>query len=499
MAAEARTAAVPHGPDFVYINAQVVNSRPQVVSGLVIQPSGTSLPPTNQFYVQVLPGMTWPRIGWTVDLRDNLAGSRITNTPPYTPSNPATFVTLVQALDPVTHVPVPVPMPPAPDSPVPPLPSYALITMSLPWVTDPTEDWASIFLAGATNAAIPFSYIEQRQNDVVRVAEDYVVSVESFRLPTTLIPLFPCPTTGLYLGTMRFMSISSGPVFTKSVVVAPDNLAVTPFGVYFYQTVLNGVNAALNSLYQLTTLSTGPPQILLDETSGLFSLYAPQGQYVPDTSASYTIQMSPGLYYLFNSLPATVVAGSGANEVTQYNLTVINEGDNAYIAEGKTSTGGGLPAGNYWQMSQQTTSLAEWSQFESIVVTSALPTHPENLPGAASTVAGESLDPSRASNPGNTNLRQTLIDWQPNSGERGFDRSPAVYARGLVGLNRYVALTSKAPIRDLTVYAWWQDRRLRLYPLLIPNDEYGSVKLQLRSKRSLGIYKAANVPTDVYR
>jgi hypothetical protein len=432
-------------------------------------------------------GQTWPTVGWQVVIINNNTGLPLTPLPPAPPTL-VTAVAIYPSLVPTTAAPM--------------LPATALITMSAAVVTAPATDFAFVFDPGRANTALPFEYVEQRISDIVKVTEDYVVSVESFRLPTTLVPIFPAPPLGVYLGTVSLISFAAGTTFFAPVLVLPDNVNVVPTGVFFYQTVVNAVNLALATVWLNISGITPPPQILFDETAGLFSLYAIQGIFSPEIVPGRAIRFSPNLYYLFNSLPAIVTTGTNANrnDPTWYNLQVFNQGDNAYIAPGPLVTGGGLAVGNYWKMTQQTPSLAEWSQFESIVITSALPTQPENLPGSQQTQAGAELDPSRFSLPGQTNLRQTLFEWQAQSNPIPFSRNPAVFAAGSPNEGRrFVTLNSKGPLRDLNVYVWWQDRRLNLYPLLVPNDEYGNVKIQLRSKRSLGIYPPQQIPTEGLR
>jgi hypothetical protein len=510
-------------PDFVYLNASVVNSTPSEASGTI------GFLDTSHFTLPVLQGMSYPRVGWRIILFAP-DGTEVDVTP-----------TLVQAIIP-TAVPVwsalvqyptgsvvqtgflgyiaiapSLGQNPAvsplfwqrynPPYPGPPYPILVTITMSQPAPGLVAGSYA--YVAAAGQVPLPFAYVENRNQDIVAVADDYVVSCESFRLPINLIPLFTAPVgSGRYLGTLILATPADGQ-FPDQVVALPDNAAFTPPAVYEYDTVVRAVNAAFSLAFTNAeaagaALGQGPPQIVLNSVTGLFSLYAPQGVYQPDDPAGTEIYFTGDLYNLFNSLPGLLNGDTElANNVGMYKLLVENQGTNSFFAVNpQTANNMGLVPGPYWQMTQETSSLAIIDQFESIVITTALPTVQENLPGANDTNGlGLTLDPSLFSIPGNTNLRPVLLDIaipRQASGQRV--PSPFVFnANGENQARRFVSLGSKEPIRNLSTYAYAQDRQFNLFPILISPNDFGSVKSQLRSKRSLSIYMPEQPPVNVRR
>lgn len=346
-----------------------------------------------------------------------------------------------------------------------------------------------------TDVAIPFSYTEQRNNPILGNAIDYEVCVEQFRFPTLLIPIMVCPDAGRNLGYVTIYKLSTDSTFTATVEVSPDNTAIVPTGVYQISTVVTAVNLALAQVWLFASPGgVGPPQIVYDQVTGLFSLYAPQGAYYPDNAFNLLI-FSGSLYKLFNSIPAQSLSivlpdQQPPNIYGPQAIQVRNEGTNAYVAPGPTVTGGGLAAGTYWIMSQTSISLTEWDDFASIVITSSLPVAAELLAGVSN---DEYLGPVNSFNPyqvtGGSSTRPVLYEHifsRPMANATDF-RKPAIFVAGSDGGSsgggggrRYLRLNSNQPLTQQSYFAYWQDKRSNLFPLLIADDDYGSVKMQFR-------------------
>lgn len=460
-------------PAFVYTNALVRNSS-QIP--LIIQASLGVVPlspSTFQITIGLIAPQRPPVAGDVVLLRNRSTGILITGGP--------YFVTTVTGG-------------PSPN------PYYVTLNAAPPFVGPVT---AYIYTPGLTDLAIPFRYVEQRNAPLLLSAGDYDVCVEQFRFPTWLIPLMVCapinPATGLggrllgYISMGLYSGAFIAGVFTTTVQVVPDNIAVVPTGVFYPSTVIRALNTALASIWALNGSPGGvPPVFVLDEVSGLISLYAPQGYYFPDQPAGgYAIELSGGLYKLLNSLPAFSGAVSNSVPANIYYpqiLTVENLGTNAFVSTGPHMTGGGLAAGNYWQMQQTSVSLNEWDDFSSIVITSSLPTNAELLPGVSDT---EFLGPILTSyivNGGNAQ-RNTLYEWlyqRPIATSTAF-REPAVYTAsgsGSEGGRRFIQLLSNQPLQQQSYYAFWQDKRFNLFPLLLGVDDYGMIKTCFRKRNA---------------
>jgi hypothetical protein len=357
--------------------------------------------------------------------------------------------------------------------------------------------------SAGTDQAIPFVYTEQRNTNILESAGKYEVCVEQFRFPTVLIPLMVCPIAGRTLGYVSIFTITSvGPPLVsrqtkQAVVVFPDNTDIIPVGVYYPQTLIDAVNGAL--LLAWTAIGSpgvAPPSLNLGVVSGLISLYAPQGIYFPDnvTAGTYYIQFSGLLYKLFNSLPAYPVNTMTPLPENTYGskiLRIENTGRNAYVAPGPLVSGGGLPAGIYWIMTQSSVSLNEWDDFFSIVILSSLPTAGELLPGVPPNEFAGPLDLPYTVD-GNSNTRNTLYEWlyqPPASGGGGTTvfRNPAVFVAagdGNAGGRRYLQLQSNQPLAQQSYFVYWQDKRYVLYPLLLAVNDYGVIKVQFRKTES---------------
>jgi hypothetical protein len=501
--------SVPFGSDFLYINAQIVNPGQQAASGRVAAtPAGDPAPGPDQFYFTVQPGMAFPAVGWSVDLTNAITGAPIT-------SSPGTVVVDLDppALYPSQPAPPPSPLPPGPPPPpLPPplqLPQTVLVTMNVALPTVVGGTYALLQSPGLNsgNGSIPFLFVENRIEDILPVPDDYVCAVESFRAPLTHVPLFFVPKsavlTGLFIG--RLTITVGANTFTTDVNVVPDN-PLAPGGngmgaVYQYKTIVDAVNSALGRVATLAGVAA--PRLLLDYTTGLFTLAFPQGVYQPDAAGGASLFFDSQLYNLFNTLPAVyqLTQGNTPNSVFAWKMQSSNTGTNGYLAPAVTDTGGGLTPGSYWIMQQQVSSQEIINQMDSIVITSALPSQLENMPGAESLTGGRGLflDPAFMSNPGNTNLRPTLLEWAIPTRPTGQGQPSPLVFNATDETRRYVSLGGKQPVRNLSVFMYLQDRRLNLYLLPIPENDYGFCKVQIRSKRSLAIYKAEEPPVNVRR
>lgn len=340
---------------------------------------------------------------------------------------------------------------------------------------------------------IPFDYKEERVQAIIDKPADYVVAVQSFRLPTANIPLLVITGGSRNLGTVTIYQ-TSGTSVSKDVIVTPDFITDPP-GLTSVTKVVIAVNEAMRTAWGqvvATTLnpnSTVPPVMTFDQNAQLFSVFLEQGVWIPNVTPTFVLNglalvFSQQLYALF------VISGSLDPLGNGVIVSSSNLGTNSFVSAGPPyGIGGGLQAGAYWKMTQTTSSLDNWSDFQSIVVTTgSIPIVAELLPGydPASSTPGQYVTDGTSSNPGLQNTRSILSDWQfqhdsANDQGPGFNPTPAVF-QATLGKQRWISMTGTTPLTAITLSVYWQSKALTLYPLTIPLLDYAYIKLVFKHK-----------------
>ena len=342
----------------------------------------------------------------------------------------------------------------------------------------PTSDHIHFNISIINNSdteSIPATYESNLTQPILDNPSDFYATVERFNVPTYTVPLFAfvdntysvCLT---YLGVDYFAYV---PFINGSTLANPNQ------EVFGYQIFIDMVNSALSTAW--TALITAeskapgatgsPPTIILDPVSDLCTLIATQGAFTPDNAVGTTIYMNGPLFKFFNSLQ-NIFNGYGTVNGKDFTIVVKNDFNN-FIPIGPAGSGGGtgtFPIANSWGMVQETTTLFNWSQLQSIVFTTTMiPVQKEYIP-----------QPSFISAPdGSINFRPILTDFQPTVGTDPFDFSNVQYTPTVY---RWVDLQGTIPLDKMDLQIWWSDQGNNLFPLRLAPSAIASIKLQFRRR-----------------
>lgn len=359
--------------------------------------------------------------------------------------------------------------------------------------SDPFNVYYNMSLYNDNDYPVVANFNESRITPLLLDPSRYYMSVIRFSVPGDLIPIFVAqalryPNTNvnnlIYTVTLTRNGTTSGPI---PVVWVPPN-TLTPqvplftlsspsqyptdpyYFCYSYQCWLDMINTALAAAY--TALpdkgsTSQPPYLTLDPLSGIVSLFAQQSYFV-STGSIDNVQVwfntalyhfFPSFQYLFNSYTPSVV---GQN----YSLLIKDNLNN-------------IPSSpsDYYQMSQEYSSLFSWNDLQSISIRSgSIPVVSENITGLAK--MGQSLTS------GNSNNQIAYItDFEPYNDSS----SAAVFRQTIQYLPtaeyRLTDLTSNRALFNIDCQYYWNDFRGTTYPLMIPphNDLTAKILFRLKS------------------
>ena len=310
------------------------------------------------------------------------------------------------------------------------------------------------------------SYSANLSNRIVQDGNNYDISVVRLKVPASAIPL-----------STRFADNE----FSVSLSIGVDSTVANCFQTKFLlnSLILNGsqfltsyndwitcINGALDIAFQdlltdnPTLTSTLSPYIALDGATQLMTIYVP------------TTYATDSIYLWFNNNTAYKFIWPNIN------CTPTNPLDRAWVPAGITnpisdflvvldnSTLGGA-GNNYYLTQQESSSLANFNNLESIVLaTNTMPIGQE--------VSLSNIDANQSYN---QNLFTILTDFEVNVGTV-IDRGYIYYASS--GYQRRYAITSSQDISKIDIQFLFKTTTGKYYPLYIPLFTNASVKLELR-------------------
>jgi hypothetical protein len=208
---------------------------------------------------------------------------------------------------------------------------------------------------------------------------------------------------------------------------------------------------------------TEAPYIQFDSTTNLCTFVAQTsydtGNGIVPPPATIQVYFNDPLQQLFTSFLAFYQGGFFLNGVgakvpyPEFDYQVLIRD----VRNNTVTTGTSPP---YYYMEQEYSTLGLFNDFQAIVfATDQIPASPEYEPGV-----GDS--------------QRVLTDFIPDVAIN--DRQAFVYF-GL-GWKRYYDLTSKYPLRNIDMRAYWRDVNGILYPIYLSGDEQLSMKLLFRKK-----------------
>jgi hypothetical protein len=305
----------------------------------------------------------------------------------------------------------------------------------------------------------PIVFSTTRTSPVLVDPSQYELSVVRFSIPSN-IPIFVWDDVG---PSLKISFEFGGVTYTQPLTYQSwCNICLPENSVYYYQQLINIINTALEQAfwtdYPTNTIRrfplappTEPPYMTYDPTTKLCSLYAQQSYRtsglpvpIPDT---IKIFFSATLHTkFFVSLPIVDTPTIGGEIYTQMRIEDLKN---------NTPT---APL-NYYEMKQEYTTLALWSDLQSILLeTNSIPVEPE-------------FEPTE-----NDTTRRIITDFEPSieiNDRQAFQYQPQ-------GALRWYDLRSNYPLRSLDVRILWKSKTGTTYPLYIQNGETASIKLRFR-------------------
>ncbi len=332
------------------------------------------------------------------------------------------------------------------------------------------------------------TYVENRVQSILNVPEEYYLTISSFTIPGSSIPILICPiqpnqpnpNLSIYSIDLTYNNID----YVEDVIFITSSpfLPILPpnqppwsnndpyYWIFSYQWFMNLVNNALFNAF--TALSAANPglfphaaQLIFNSTTDLFSLIVPF-EYV---SNGVDLYFNTNLYQLFNSFPAL---NFGVNLPNGKDKRILLSTDANYIYNPPFPTDiisitAGVnqiyPPVQYYLVPEEFVSLQYWNSFKSIVFTTGtIPIKNEYVPGP---------DPTQS---GQANFLPILTSFTPTLENAGDSRSQLQYFPQ--GPYRLINLTGTTPLNKFDVSIYWQDIEGNLFPILILPNQFALIK-----------------------
>ena len=360
-------------------------------------------------------------------------------------------------------------------------------------VKRPDNQYVDLFLYNSPDInpteAIPATITKQYNQPIIDRPSDYYMWVEKLIVPLYEIPIFTFVTVSPTSLVSKYYSITlSYEGVDKQVYLnyMPRNDVPLNRSVISYQAFVDMVNVAFASALTMLAIpgSPTPPFMMYTNTNNLISIACRTDLYQDTLVNPIKIYMNFSLYELFQSLQNFVNANP-ANQIKGKDVQIIvhdNGNNQLYLPATAPTTQLGLnystinpslPLGfTYLLMSQEYSSLYNWNDLNSIVLTSdTMGSRPSYLPNA-NDIANSTIT---------TNTQNILNDFNPIPTIGTEDRSTLVYN----AVNRrYIDLTGSNPIYNFNIKIYWTDQLNQFHQLLLTPGKSISIKLGFIRKGS---------------
>lgn len=333
------------------------------------------------------------------------------------------------------------------------------------------------------NEYSPGQYSVQYNQPIIDRPKDYYLAVVRFSIPTLYIPaLVPevvNPAVDPNKLVYRVSLAYNGQAVDKYVTwITPVPTSLPADDAYYfcysYDYFLKLVNdayaSAFTDLGALTALPVGaePPIFMLNKATGLFSFVCQAANYTTNLTVNdptkICIYCNFPLLTLFSTFPDSALTTTGPLvNGRDIQFHVFNTGDNGWAKPGTAVTN----PPTYLQMTQLSSSLANWTAVKSIqIISNSLPTVQEYVP---------------SSNESNVMTGEAIIkDFIPITANNEIPTSSLTYT--VTGPYELINLTGEVPISRLNLQFRWIDKRGRPHPIVIPYNMILCVKFAFIKK-----------------
>lgn len=298
----------------------------------------------------------------------------------------------------------------------------------------------NLVLNNTTNSSIPLRFDQQLNIPFIQKPSDWDVSIIRFVLPNFENPIFTF-IDGNYDISMSY----NGHTVTQQIVYIPETTDTTYRGIFEIQHMILMLNSQIASLYTalngiVTLPTTDMPFFEYNEGTGLISYVANKSYFASDLSLPIVISVSQTTFKFLQGLPVY-------SHQTYYDLLVRDTGNN------ELTTG-------YYTMTQQSPSFANYSDFNSVVLTTNLPIQNEFL-GSATTLP-------------------IIQDYCPADLNITTYHNPIVY--NAVVPYRQVSLVSDQSFYSIRFDCFISNTAGNLTPMTLPPNSSANIKLMFTKK-----------------
>lgn len=339
-------------------------------------------------------------------------------------------------------------------------------------------------LHNTSTTPLQASIYDQRDKNIVDVANNYEISIVRFSIPTTLIPILISPSfVNVYSVTLTFGSGGPGSPYQQFVPytnVSNTNLYPGSVAYYCYQDFLDDVNSALALAFSdllfanPTCICTQPPSFFYDSFTQRINLFV-ESTYLDGTINGINIYMNEILFNLFQAYSAeynTIPAANGKDvrfRILNSNSTAITNvlprlGYPLYIST--------LTVPNLIEVQQEFTAISNFTSIRSIIITSGqLPTVAEYLPNIATYDQSSGVS---------SNNKPIVSDFEIPTLPPQESRTIIEYLP--TGEFRMISLTGNQFINKIDFQAYFSDINGVFYPLYLDVNQTFSIKVLFRRK-----------------
>jgi hypothetical protein len=336
------------------------------------------------------------------------------------------------------------------------------------------------------------NYSAQRTIPIINDASKYYASIIRFNIPNFYVPLHVIPIqpnqSDVNLTEYSITLEYNGDV-QQVYLDYVSNIGITPplppdqqsnglqansiyYFMYEYQQMANFINTAFETAFN--NLATKPATVNLippsapiitfnERFDNRFSIVC-QKQYYEINNAQ---DVNGPIKIYFNGKLWTIINGFSSDDLTTTNAFTLDGRDyqilvNDYYKNTNLSEFQPPFDGDYFNISQQFSTIFNWNPFKRIIFVS------NNLP-----ISGENVRGS-----GNSTLK-VLTDFSPYVSQE----VRTVWQYTSNGENRLIDMNTRKKITDIDLQVFWVDRFDNLYPVFIPWGQEATIKLAFYNKK----------------
>ena len=344
----------------------------------------------------------------------------------------------------------------------------------------------------------PARYQAQRTIPLINDASKYYCSIIRFNLPNYFVPIHIMPiqenqadpNLSQYSVTLEYNGdvqqvfldyVSTGDFPTPLPPSSNPNGKQSNSAYYWifeYCSMTNMINTALETAFnnlatKPATIGANPPSapiIVFNENNNIFS-YVAQSDYYDtvnpsDPNGAIKVYMNGKLFTILNGfcIKQVNVSVGGASKIENFSpdgrdtqLIFRDYYNNNNLSQFQPPFGG-----DYYNLTQQYSSIYDWNPFKRIVfVSNSLPINGENIQGSGSSTL------------------KVITDFQPYVTEQ----VRSVWQYFPEGQYRLVDMTSHEKIDTIDLQIYWIDNFDNFYQIQIPWNQEATIKLAFLNKK----------------